>query len=302
MSGAGLCAVAPAKVNLSLRVVGRREDGYHELDTVFQAVGLWDRLTVNPDRRLSMTCDAPGIPVDGSNLVLRAASMLRERHGAPELGGRFELRKEIPAGGGLGGGSSDAAATLVLAAEHWGLAVPRGDMLELARELGADVPFFLYGGTARGRGRGDRIEPLEPASERPLLLGLPPFGISTARVFARFSARLTPPGNDVSLRDPSAHKVPVGKDFRLAVNDLEEVVFRDWPELRRFRDALHEAGAEPAMLSGSGSTVFGVFDDEVAMHHAMRRLRAAFEGWRVIATRTVRSAVQVVGTSPSGGG
>jgi len=293
-STARLLALAPAKVNLSLKVLGRREDGYHELDTVFQTVDLWDRLAVCPGEGLSLECDRPGIPSDGTNLVLRAAKMLRERCGRPDLGAHFELHKSIPAGGGLGGGSSDAAAALRLAASHWGLEVSRDTQLDLARRLGADVPFFLYGGTARGLGRGDRIEPLEPLPETPLLLGLPPFGISTAEVFSRLRARLTLPENGVNLHDPLAYKVPIGKDFRLAANDLEEVVFRDWPELSTFRDGLLDAGAERAMLSGSGSTVFGMFDNEVAMRGAVERLGATFGGWQLIPTRTVREAIRWV--------
>jgi 4-diphosphocytidyl-2-C-methyl-D-erythritol kinase len=290
-----LIARAPAKVNLALRVVGRREDGYHELDTVFQAIDLWDRLELVPAPRLELSCDDPGIPTDRENLAFRAAELLRARHRAPAIpGAAIRLRKEIPAQAGLGGGSADAAAALLLFNRYWDLRLPRDELARLGGELGADVPFFLYGSTARGRGRGDLVQPLAWAGPSSILLGIPPFGISTAEVFARLASRLTVPENGVNLHVPSAHKLPVEKDFWLAANDLEGVVFRDWPELRRFRDALLATGADRALLSGSGSAVFGVFADEAATGEAARGLRARFARWRLIPTRAVDAAAHLV--------
>lgn len=291
------CAVrTPAKINLSLRVLERRADGYHELDTVFQAIDLWDQLTVTAADGLSLGCDDPELPCDGRNLVLRAARMLRDRHGDPGLGGALRLSKSIPVEGGLGGGSSDAAAALVLCARFWGLDVGLAELSRLAAELGADVPFFLHGGTARGRGRGDRIEPLEFAGPTPFLLGVPPFGIGTAEVFSRLPARLTHPGNGVNLPALSAHKWPEDKDFWLPANDLEGVVYEGWPALRSFRDALLGVGAQRALLSGSGSTVYGVFTDDAEMESARAALGAggSFERWRLIPTRAVEGAVETV--------
>ena len=176
MTGEPRSVRCPAKVNLVLRVLGRRADGYHELDTLFQAVDLWDSLSIRGSERLTLHTDDPKLPVDESNLVLRAALLLRERFGRANLGGRLELGKTIPVRGGLGGGSSDAAAALLLCNRFWGLGVPAETLAELAAELGADVPFFLTGGTARGRGRGDEIEPLTFPGAAPIVLGCPPFG------------------------------------------------------------------------------------------------------------------------------
>jgi len=285
----------PAKINIYLRVVRRREDGYHELDTLFQAIDLRDRLEVSPAAGLSMTCDQAGLPVDGGNLVLRAARALRERCGiAGDIGARFHLHKAIPVGGGLGGGSSDAAGALIGCARLWEIGSDRALLEEVAGGIGADVPFFLTGGTARGRGRGDRIEPLPALGELPVLLGAPPFGISTAEVFRRVRERLTLPGNGVNFPIPLAHKWPKENDFSFMVNDLEQVVFDGWDELKRFRDALSDAGARRALLSGSGSTVYGIFAGREQAAAARDRLASRFGEWRLTLTRTVDTAVRIV--------
>jgi len=297
MSGSALEARCPAKVNLRLRVIGRREDGYHELDTLFQAIDLWDELRVSPAEELSLTCDDPAVPLDGSNLVLRAAELLRARHPERSLEGRLVLSKRIPARAGLGGASSDAAGALLLCRRFWNLPVADAELVEMAARLGADVPFFLAGGTARGTGRGDRIEPQPFFGEKPLLLGLPPFGLSTSDVFSRFDAWLTLPRNDVSLPVLSAHKWPKENDFHSAVNDLEGVVFELRPELARFRNALLRERAKSALLSGSGSTVFGLFDDDSVRDLAAERLRESFRGWGLIGVRTVQGAAHVVTAS-----
>ena len=286
----------PAKVNLMLRVRGRRDDGYHELDTVFQAIDLWDTVEIRPAETLSLSCDDPALPVDQDNLVLRAAELLLERLARRQLGGALALRKEIPTRAGLGGGSSDAAGTLLLCSQFWGLDADRETLAMLAADLGADVPFFLVGGTARGRGRGDRIERLEPLPAREVVLGIPAFGISTAEVFGTLASRLTLPRNGVNFLAPSAHKLPEEKDFPVAVNDLERVVFEDWPELKGFRDALTGVGAERALLSGSGSAVYGLFRGAEEADSAAHRLRAGFSRWRVLRSRTVRDAAYRIGS------
>ncbi|NIS29848.1 MAG: 4-(cytidine 5'-diphospho)-2-C-methyl-D-erythritol kinase, partial [Actinobacteria bacterium] len=178
-----LVAECPGKINLLLRVVDRRPDGFHELDTVFQTIDLRDRLEIGPGEGLRLICDDPGIPCDESNLVLRAVRLLERDVARRPLQASLVLRKSLPAQAGLGGGSSDAAGALLLGCRFWGLEPSPEELERLAAELGADVPFFLVGGTARGTGRGDRIEALEPLPETPLILGFPPFGVSTAEVF-----------------------------------------------------------------------------------------------------------------------
>jgi 4-diphosphocytidyl-2-C-methyl-D-erythritol kinase len=278
----------PAKVNLALRVIDHRPDGFHELDTVFQTIDLWDRLEATPAGSLSLTCSDPSLPTDERNLVIRAARRFRQMLDLPErLGARFHLEKAIPAQGGLGGGSSDAAGAIILLERLWDVRLADEARRGLAVSLGADVPFFLTGGTARGRGRGDRIEPLPPLAEWALVLGLPAFGVPTAEVFRGVRDRLTLPGNGVNLPRLFAHKWPGEKDFWFAGNDLESVVFPRFPVLRVFRDTLLAEGARAALLSGSGSTVFGVFAPDDDLPRTVERLAKRFREWRVVLTRTV---------------
>jgi 4-diphosphocytidyl-2-C-methyl-D-erythritol kinase len=288
-------ARCPAKVNLALRVLGRRRDGYHEIRTVFQAIDLCDTMEARPARDLCLTCDEPDLPCDASNLVLRAACLLREHCGVGE-GAEIRLRKRIPIGGGLGGGSSDAAGTLLALSALWRLGLGIEALTPLAARLGADVPFFLHGGTAEGTGRGDRIRPIEFAGPRLLLLGLPPFGVSTSEAYSWTDAHLTLPAKDVSVRRSTAGKLPPENDFRWGVNDLEGGVFERWPGLLAFRDDLLRGGARLALLSGSGSTVFGVFDDSGPLRQAAESLAARYPGWRLLPARAVPDAAHLVAT------
>jgi 4-diphosphocytidyl-2-C-methyl-D-erythritol kinase len=317
-----LVAKCPAKVNLVLRVLGPRSDGYHELETVFQAVALWDTLEAELADDLALTVEPAGVPDDHRNLVLRAARLF-QRFSGTRSGARFRLRKEIPVGGGMGGGSSDAAGALVLLDRLWSVGAGAADLLRLAGSIGADAPFFLVGGTALGRGRGEVVTRLPDLPEAPLMLAIPPFGIPTAEVYRRLRSRagheratpqplaghdgtepdgqprgqppsrLTPPSNSVSVARSSTLKLPGGNDFGFVANDLEEVVFEGWPELRAFRDAALGAGALQAALSGSGSTVFGIFRETVEVRHAISILRKRFGAWDLKPCRTIREGVSV---------
>jgi 4-diphosphocytidyl-2-C-methyl-D-erythritol kinase len=295
LTGAVLEALCPAKVNLALRVLDRRADGYHELDTVFQAIDLWDRLELRPrpGPELSMTCDDPAVPTDERNLVLKTAERVRTVVGGKLPGASFNLRKAIPAQGGLGGGSSDAAGALLLCVRYWGREMAADRLQEIGASLGADVPFFLTGGTARGRGRGDRIEPLPFIGPVGILLGLPPFGISTQEVFEGVRSQLTLPGNGVSLPLFCERKWPGNNDFSFVVNDLERVVFGRWPDLRRFRDHLLAEGAGAAVMSGSGSTVYGIFREAQDLDQVAGRLKVRFPDWRLLPTRAIEDLAHV---------
>ena len=233
---------AYAKINWSLRITGKRADGYHDLETLFQTISLHDTLTFTESDRLSLTCDDPTIPVDESNLVLRAARLL----GAPPVA--IHLHKEIPAGGGLGGGSSDAAATLKA------LSIDGQSLDDLALSLGSDVPFFLTGGTAYATGRGEILTPLPSVGRIPLLLLIPEERVNTAQAFARVQRFSAPLGSHryrdmTDLLDHSAK----------LVNDFEEPIFAMLPGLRVLKNGLYEAGAAWAAMSGSGSTIVGAF-------------------------------------------
>jgi 4-diphosphocytidyl-2-C-methyl-D-erythritol kinase len=310
-------AHCPAKINLGLAVLGRRDDGFHELVTVFQAVDLHDTLELQPDASLSLSVIPQGsAPADGSNLVLRAAALYRERVPSARKGARLTLTKRIPAGGGLGGGSSDAAGALLLFREAWGGAPADSDLKAMAEELGSDVPFFLTGGTALGTGRGETIERLPAIAERPVLLGVPPFGLSTAEVYQALRPPLThdvdgahdaPLTHDVD----GAHDAPLTprkggvtvtplfvnyakrNDFARITNDLEAPAFEMRPGLVAFRDALMSAGAEVALLCGSGSTVFGLFPAGADLAPAASRLGRSFPDWTLDPSRTLGTGVRI---------
>jgi 4-diphosphocytidyl-2-C-methyl-D-erythritol kinase len=272
-----LVAEAFAKVNLSLVVLGKRPDGFHELDTVFQAVGLADRLTFEDGEGLTLEVDDPSIPSGPENLVVRAARALAEEaHVKPRA--RIVLEKRIPAGGGLGGGSSDAAVTLLGLSALWALDLPFERLAGLGAELGSDVPFFLFGGTARGLGRGERIEPLPDPAPAGVVLVMPPFPVATPDVFRGLGA----PGWSGGTRGAAAGR---GIEDR---NDLEPAAEALFPALREVREALGAVGASQARLSGSGSTVFGLFPDLAAASEAARRLEGlpAGSAVRVVPTLT----------------
>ncbi|MBI1994378.1 MAG: 4-(cytidine 5'-diphospho)-2-C-methyl-D-erythritol kinase [Deltaproteobacteria bacterium] len=268
---------APAKINLSLRVLGKRGDGYHFLDTVMVPIGLYDEITITGTRlgkagreSLKVTCNHPLVPSGEENLVYRAAALLLGRKG---IRGRIRIhiRKRIPVGGGLGGGSSDAAATLKGLNRLFRLGCRRRALLSLAASLGADVPFFIYGCPARATGIGERLRPLASFPRLWVIVLYPGFPVSTAWVYRRWRAgKLTKTIENTrinfSVREPERLK-------RLLVNDLEKVASRRYPRIALLKKRLMEEGAAGALMSGSGSSVFGIFSSEQAAGEAFRRLR-----------------------------
>jgi 4-diphosphocytidyl-2-C-methyl-D-erythritol kinase len=279
-----------AKVNLGLEVLAQREDGYHELRTLFQTVTLADTLELTSTRRpaIEIECDHPLVPKGASNLAVRAALEL-QRFGKVKKGVRIALRKRIPVGGGLGGGSSNAAAVLRALDRLWGLSLGLPGLLPLARRLGADVPFFLYGGTALGIARGDEIYPLRRQVRAHLVLVVPEVPVETAAVFRRLDARLTPRANGTTIFRFVSSDLEGSGRFSLLTNELEEAALEEAPVLRdqvkTIRSLLLREGAELAVLSGSGSTYFGLF---TAGPRAIRA-RAALEarGFRALSVRTL---------------
>jgi 4-diphosphocytidyl-2-C-methyl-D-erythritol kinase len=273
-----------AKVNRSLRVLGKRRDGYHELDTIFQTVDLTDRMDFleREDERLVLTIDGADLPATEENLVLQAARALLARAGATR-GADIHLSKKIPVGGGLGGGSSNAASTLRALSALWNLRVSEADLHSLAASLGSDVPFFLLGGRARGTGRGEILTPLPDGPQEWVLLVMPPFSLSTAEVYGALPAGAL---TDSAAATNLGASDPLGGPDR---NDLEPAAESLQGELRRFRSALLDHGAASARLSGSGSTVFGVFGDEESARHAHEGLAGLREETK--ATMTIVKTV-----------
>ena len=291
MSAEKIHVPAFAKINLGLRVHGRRPDGYHEISTVFQTVSLRDTLSfqATTDEKLELVCSDPSIPTDESNLVLRAAAALRERFGVKQ-GARVGLEKVIPAGGGLGGGSADAAVTLAALAALWELETNAAELAEIGARLGADVPFFLYGGTALGTGTGTDIRPLVDAPKMHLVVVAPGVHVSTAGAYRALGApALTKVEPLVNLSVSRTEADFPDSLCDVWSNDFEAVVVRLYPEIGRARERLVEASAHRVLLSGSGSSVFGVFESEGEAGRAGAALRAE-SGWRVFACETLTRA------------
>lgn len=277
-----------AKINLDLRILGLLPDGYHEVRTVLQSVRLHDTLTFTPRRgRFGITCDVPGVPVDARNLVWKAAALLdhaRRRRGGEPAGVHVTLTKRIPAEAGLGGGSSDAAATLLALTRLWRLDLDLPSLIRIGARLGADVPFFLAGGTVLGAGRGDDISPLTEPPRVAVVIVKPPFGVSTPEAYQWFD-------EDGPARPrPGRRRLPSSWPAWAAAvrNDLEAPVARRHPAIRRVVRKLGALGAYYAAMSGSGSAVFGLFDDRdaaVAAHAALSR-----RGWQAWHTQTLSRA------------
>ena len=275
-----------AKVNLSLRVLGKRRDGFHELDTLFQSVDLSDTLTFEESGTFEFGCDDPEVPSGEENLVVRAARALAEAAHQP-MRGRIHLAKRIPAGGGMGGGSSDGASALLGLSALWLGRVDLGLLVPVAASLGSDVPFFLFGGTARGTGRGERVTPLEDAGPAHLLLIFPPWPIPTAEVFRTLGAPALPDSPELTDPECARNLRGSGPDSFPDRNDLEGAAERLRGELAVLRNALTEAGATQARLSGSGSTLFGVFPDRLSAAAAGREIERGHPGVRTACARSV---------------
>jgi 4-diphosphocytidyl-2-C-methyl-D-erythritol kinase len=245
-----------AKINLDLRVLGRRSDGFHELRTIFQTISLADSLELSftPARKTTITLAEDNIP---DNLVLRAAKATMS---AMRTTGRVEmrLRKRIPMGAGLGGGSSDAAAVLLALPVLAGRKIAIEKLLPIAQELGSDVPFFLLGGAAAGIGRGTELFPLSDSPSAPGVLVCPNIHVSTAEAYRVLSAGLTTGLQENKMFAFQSHMLGWGSR-RPGTNDFEAVVFRQHGRLAGLRRRLLQAGAVSAMMTGSGSAIFGLF-------------------------------------------
>jgi len=246
---------APAKINWILLVSGRRPDGYHEIKSPMQKVSLFDVLTFEkaPDLELVTDFDLPA----EENLVYRAAALLKEKSGY-RGGARIRLQKKIPVSAGLGGGSSDAAATLTGLNSLWRLGLDIQALMSLGGMLGSDVPFFIGPPAALAQGRGEELTPLSMKTPMHLLLVKPDFGVSAAWAYQNYRM-LTKKGLDIKIFCQAFDRSDFGMLRKLAFNDLEQVVLPAYPVIGSIKERLVEAGAEISLMSGSGSTVFGVF-------------------------------------------
>jgi len=296
-SPASIRVVAPAKINLFLRVLAKEASGYHQLETLFSAVDFCDEIVLHRrERGVSVEVVGPSIGPDQENLAYRAAQALLDAAGSTS-GVHIRLVKNIPIGAGLGGGSSDAGATLRALNDLLGDPLSSAGLLQISGRLGADVSFFASGeGAALAWGRGERLLPVPGGLDFPVLLALPALHISTAEAYQHLNIPddVVPTTLDLDgmiRRDALAE---------LATNDFETSVFARHPELRKLRGGLQESGAFVARLSGSGAALFGLFRDRAVADQAAASLSASWPDVRFVVTETLASQpapVSLSGTS-----
>jgi 4-diphosphocytidyl-2-C-methyl-D-erythritol kinase len=263
----------PAKVNFGLHILGKREDGFHELETLFQMVNWCDEIKIEfLSRGLELVCNQPDIPTDKGNLVIRAAHILQTRYPERCKGARIHLNKNIPHGAGLGGGSGNAAGVLLGLNFLWGMKLKREDLISVASELGSDVPFFLFSPCAIGRGRGEILEPVKNSIRFYVLMVYPGFAVSTASVYGNLKLKLTKRENNISILKNFLLQSEFAQLGATWSNDLELFVFKEYPGLSGIKKEMLALGAKGALLSGSGSTVFGIFDNPETANSAHARL------------------------------
>jgi 4-diphosphocytidyl-2-C-methyl-D-erythritol kinase len=255
-----LTVYAPAKINLVLEVLGKDND-YHRISSIIQPIDLCDVLNFQLDEEVCFECAVPGLKRD--NLVTQAATLLKESTKC-SLGARIELRKQIPWGVGLGGGSSDAAATLLALNELWGLGLPLSELVRLASELGSDVPFFIHKGTALVEGEGEKVTPLPSLSATCFVLLVPPLPKIQGKTMQMYNnlhvADFT--GGQFVQRALSSLRQGKAIDHSLMFNVFEKVAFDFFPKLGKYRKTLEEAGAPGVYLAGSGPCLFTFFSEE----------------------------------------
>lgn len=273
----GLSLRAPAKLNLYLKVGKKRSDGYHEIDSLVQMIDLHDTICLEPlDKGIEFVQLGRAVdPRTGENLVVRAANMLKQASGVSE-GVRIFLRKEIPVGGGLGGGSSDAAATLVGLNWMWRLRWPRQKLFPLAAQLGSDVPLFLSAATTRVRGRGDILQEASFDQKYWVVLIFPGVEVSTAWAYSRLDQlrfALTTTDSHININRFETERGGRFGRIGMEPNDLEAVTFSAFPKVQRAKESLVRYGAELSRMSGSGSSVFGLFTKKASGNGAMVSLQ-----------------------------
>ena len=272
LSPSEITVFAPAKINVILRILDRRPDGFHNLWSIMQTVGLEDEVQIRlrADRQdIQLTCDAAQLAADQSNLVYRAAAEVLER-AQDAIGLDIELRKRIPMGAGLGGGSSDAAATIIGLNRLLQLEWSPKQMADVGQSLGSDVPFFLFAPSAFVTGRGETVRPVVVEGARWVVLVNPGFGVNTKWAYHELAATRTAvtPLSLVQRELDRQSRVSWAQLIAAAENDFEAPVFAAHGKLREIKRSLQGQGAEIALLSGSGATVFGVFADEASARQA----------------------------------
>lgn len=290
----GITRLAPAKVNLTLAVLGRRDDGFHEIESWMVPVAWHDRVTVRPAQSFSFRLrgNVKAVPSDESNLACRAARLIAAEAGRP-VDCEIELEKFIPPGGGLGGGSSDAAALLLALNELWGLKWPRHRLAGLGAKIGSDVPFFIFEQAAIVRGRGEAVEPCRSPRDLWLALIVPPFAVSTRAVYERLAEDRRDPGGARRERPTRPWEREITDTAELGemlFNDLESAAFTVQPQLAALHAAVDGLHERRVRMTGSGACLFTVLEDRAAAEQWERAARGALANQAV--TRIVTTSAK----------
>jgi 4-diphosphocytidyl-2-C-methyl-D-erythritol kinase len=264
---------ARAKINLTLDVLYRRPDGYHEVEMIMQSIALKDHLTLEllPGRAIEVSCSTPELLCDESNLAYKAAKLMIEEFSL-DAGVKITLNKNIPLAAGLAGGSADAAAVMIGMNELFGLKKSEEDLMMLGKTIGADIPFCIHGGTAVARGIGEKLTPLKPVPKIALLLVKPHYSVSTKQVYSRLNVKDIKSRPDTAAMIRTILNEDVAAMAKGLCNVLEEVTFGLYPELSFIKEELRKNGALGSLMSGSGPTVYGIFETRSAAQRAAAKM------------------------------
>jgi len=282
-----------AKLNLYLEVLNKRRDNYHNIKTIFERISLSDKIILKSrrDKKIKIICNYPRLPRDSSNLAYRAALLLQDSFKINK-GIDIKIIKRIPVGSGLGGGSSNAAAILIGLNKLWGLNLTQSKLANLAENIGADVPFFIYNSPfAEGGGRGDKIKPLKVINNLRLwhILVVPKIEVSTALVYKKWDRlrQLTESNYDVKILILALKKRDLALMGKILLNNLERITVKLYPKLSRIKEKLIHLGLKSILMSGSGPAIFSVFSSRKEAVSLCRQLKREKKFWQVFVTRTI---------------
>lgn len=277
-------AKAPAKINLALDVLGRRSNGYHDVAMIMQTIALYDTITIETtEEGISLTTDSPDIPTDRSNIAYRAAEYLKNRYEV-KAGVNIHIQKEIPVAAGLAGGSTDAAAVLQLLNKAWQLGLSKEELMAAGLTLGADVPFCIQGGTCLAEGLGEKLTIIDKTPRCYVLLVKPDVGVSTKEVYQNLKLEKIDKRPDIDAMLNSIDREDIPGICSSMANVLETVTIDMHPVIQELKQRLLELGAVGSLMSGSGPTVFGIFEDHSDAQTAYDQLRHLFNEVFLITT------------------
>ena len=255
---------SPAKINIGLNIISKREDGYHNLETIFYPINLCDELTIREDSKFALITNNSQLNIENDNTITKARDLICELTGI-EIKGSVTLNKRIPIGAGMGGGSSDGAAALLLFNKFYDLKLTNEDLYSLALKIGSDVPYFIDPKSKFASSRGERFESIKLKIDGPILLVNPGIHISTSWAFSKIKPKI--PETHLNLIEFGVRN-SLSKFRNCIVNDFEYAVFESYPEIKGIKDKMYSLGAEFSLMTGSGSTVFGIFPDELSAQKA----------------------------------